>query len=191
MDIGAYMRIEELESIAKANNISVPRLRGYRMMASEELFTEEDLEKVVGAMTVCAVENLIEGWSPFGWFPCFECHSWSSRQKVKKKYLTIEKTENGGERYSGVRWDRLHGKKRKAAKYTTKKYTEAVINQFNTWNKYVGRSDILYVHARIGGNNWAMYKNDVIHHPGFLEKVDDSHDNTYCDLYFKLDITEV
>lgn len=36
MDLGAYVRIEDVSSIAKANGIEVPRLRGYRLMKDEE-----------------------------------------------------------------------------------------------------------------------------------------------------------
>ena len=33
MDLGAYIQIERLDAIAKANNIDIPRLRGYRLMS--------------------------------------------------------------------------------------------------------------------------------------------------------------
>lgn len=56
------------------------------------------------------------------------------------------------------------------------------------WNKYVGRADVLCIHARIGGYNWETYKENVIHEPWFLEKVDDCEDSTYCDIYAKLDV---
>ena len=36
MDLGAYSQTEDLDEIAKRNNIHVPRLRGYRLMKNEE-----------------------------------------------------------------------------------------------------------------------------------------------------------
>lgn len=37
MDLGAYGQIENLKSIAEANNIDIPRLRGYRLMKNERI----------------------------------------------------------------------------------------------------------------------------------------------------------
>ena len=34
--------------------------------------------------------------------------------------------------------------------------------QFDMWNKYAGKSNILYIHARIGGLNWKFYNGDEI-----------------------------
>lgn len=60
---------------------------------------------------------------------------------------------------------------------------------FETFNKYSGRFDVLYIHARIGGGNWLSCRNQVKNQPWFLEKVDDFYDNTYCDIYAKIDAT--
>lgn len=57
-----------------------------------------------------------------------------------------------------------------------------------TFNKYAGRKDVLYVHARIGGNNWVFCGGQqVAEHPAFIERVDDWCDSTYCDIYLKID----
>lgn len=37
MDLGAYTRIEDLDKAVKANEIYVPRLRGYRLMINERI----------------------------------------------------------------------------------------------------------------------------------------------------------
>ena len=64
-----------------------------------------------------------------------------------------------------------------------------MLDQFNTWNKYVGRDDVLYIHARIGGNNWNYYDGpELARQPWFLEKVDDCFDSTYCDIYAKITV---
>ena len=58
--------------------------------------------------------------------------------------------------------------------------------QFEVWNRYVGREDVLYIHARIGGGNWPYYFREVVDKWWFIEKVDDSFDSTYCDIYARL-----
>lgn len=59
--------------------------------------------------------------------------------------------------------------------------------QYETFNKYVGRDDVLMVHARIGGGNWEYYGGpELAKQPWFIEKVDDSYDNTYCDIYVQI-----
>lgn len=46
----------------------------------------------------------------------------------------------------------------------------------------------MYVHARIGGNNWVYFDGQqVAEHPAFIERVDDWFDSTYCDIYIKVD----
>ena len=40
MDIGAYARIEDLSTILASTGINIPRLRGLRLMATEELIQQ-------------------------------------------------------------------------------------------------------------------------------------------------------
>ena len=76
----------------------------------------------------------------------------------------------------------LHGKKRK--KY--KLFLKHIKKQYDIFNKYVGKN-VLHVHARLGGENWACCGGSELEkHPLYLERVDDYFDNTYCDIYFKL-----
>ena len=63
---------------------------------------------------------------------------------------------------------------------------KAYERQAEVFNKYVGRDDILYIHARIGGGNWSHYYKDVVNQPWFIEKVDDGFDSTYCDIYARI-----
>jgi hypothetical protein len=85
-------------------------------------------------------------------------------------------------------WNKIHGKFRKNLKYAIKRKKKSINRQFSTFNKYVGRKDVLMVHARLGGNNWKYFDCDktVATQPWFIEKVDDYYDNTYCDIYCKL-----
>ena len=42
MDLGAYAQIEDLNELMIINGISVPRLRGLRLMRDQERLTKED-----------------------------------------------------------------------------------------------------------------------------------------------------
>lgn len=60
-------------------------------------------------------------------------------------------------------------------------------HQIETFNKYVGEIDVIMVHARLGGSNWEFYDcQELEKQPWFIEKVDDSFDSTYCDIYIRL-----
>lgn len=176
MDLGAYVQIDDLSKIAEANGIDIPRLRGYRLMSEEEPWTEEEIKVEIIESNRHLYESLCESVPRFSLYPIY--YEYSRKTKaIMKKYLD----ENGD-----LRWDIIHGKKRKNAKYAIKKQTNAVKKQYEIWNKYAGCADVLYVHARIGGGNWNSYKAVIENKPWFLEKVDDCFDSTYCDIYAKI-----
>ena len=189
MDLGAYAQIENLSSIAEKNGIFVPRLRGYRLMSEENPISDEEIKEAIRYQTAYLFESLCEGYSyhgveAFGWQP------WSWQKNKKRKYLVYENDEDGRKHCVDARWDRLHGKNRKAFKYAIKKAKEDVMAQYSLWNKYAGKENILYVHARIGAINWESYYDQVVYNPRFLEKSEDYFDHTYCDLYFSIDNAE-
>lgn len=57
-----------------------------------------------------------------------------------------------------------------------------VRDQCEMWNKFAGRSDVLYIHSRIGGHCY-----DYEDKPWFLGCVVDWYDWTYCDIYAKIE----
>ena len=175
MDLGAFAQIEDLEKIAKENGISCPRLRGYRLMKNEKpLKLDDDLIKKI---TIEVVENLVEeGWGQGGSF-------WFEYEN-KLKYLVPDPESKYF--YIDVRWDKISNKKRRMIKTRVRNEIRNYKKQYDTWNKYLGRNDILYIHSRIGGGNWSEYYMDVIGKPWFIEKVDDAWDSTYCDIYAKI-----
>lgn len=183
MDLGAYANIDDLSIIAKRNNIIVPRLRGYRLMKDE---APVDIDKVVDKreVAISCVRDLCTS-RPF-WNPNSNCAEFSYITDIKKEYFLVKGSEDGFEDYIDVRWDRIHGWKRKVLKTYIHNEIKRQRKQWETWNKYVGRDDILYIHARIGGGNWEYYYKEVAYQPWFLEKVDDSFDSTYCDIYAKI-----
>ena len=189
MDLGAYAQIDILDKIMEDNKISVPRLRGLRLMKDEEPLSREDINDVAWDHGLWQCEQMCRSIIPFKFDPW--CTVLSRRtDRIVKKYLITD--DEGGRlacgRVTGIRWDKVHGKKRKAFKYALRKEKKKAEEQYRVWNKYAGRDDILYIHARIGGANWKYYEGDeyVASQPWFLEKVDDSFDNTYCDIYAKI-----
>lgn len=175
MDLYAYANIENLQELAKANNIHCPRLRGYRLMSEEKPIeiTDEDIQF---CEYTCA-DYLCDSVPTFSPNSC--CSEDSSRtRRIKKKYLNEETRE--------VRWDRIHGWKRKVLKTEIHNAVREFKKQYEVWNKYAGREDILYIHARIGGGNWPYYYKDVVNQPWFIEKIDDAYDSTYCDIYARI-----
>ena len=173
MDLGAYANIELLEEIAKKNGIKVPRLRGYRLMKNEEPMrvTKEDM-KYISYKECDDLCHSIPFWgsNARAYIYCRE------RSSVQEYYIDDEK----------VRWDRIHGWKRKVLKTAIHNQKKRIEKQNVVWNKYVGRDDILYIHARIGGGNWPYYYEEVVNEPWFIEKVDDAWDSTYCDIYARI-----
>lgn len=195
MDLGAYIQIADLEDVAKANGINVPRLRGYRLMSEERPLSREEIEDVARSYELHLCDEACCSIPRFR--PDSNTHEFSRRtDRVRKKYC-VQKTRTDqradGSEYSrkemiAFRWDLLHGKNRKAVKFAIKKGRKAVVRQLEAFNKYVGREDVLYIHARIGGGNWLYYGGEEIaKQPWFLEKVDDYFDCTYCDIYALID----
>ena len=184
MDLGAYVQIDDIDTIAKENGISVPRLRGYRLMKNEEPVNISEMV-VKKDIAISCVEDLCES-QPF-WnknAKWSESSSWTDY--LKEFYLVSGRDEDGYKKYTDIRWNRIHGWKRKVLKTYIHNEIKRQTRQWELWNKYAGRGDILYIHARIGGNNWPYYHDQVDTKPWFLEKVDDSFDSTYCDIYAKI-----
>lgn len=187
MDIGAYARIEDLSTILTSTGINIPRLRGLRLMATEEKISEDEIKEMTDSAEVDAVEDLVRACPP--WSVSSSCHSYCNRtDKNLKRFLVYDEDERGYKRPTAVRWSELHGKKRKKVKLLAKTQAKRIRKSMETFNKYAGRNDVLYVHARIGGNNWVYFDGQqVAEHPTFIERVDDWFDSTYCDIYIKVD----
>lgn len=199
MDLFAYAQIGELEAIAKANGIEVRRLRGLRLMGWEEVLTEEDWKRVLHDAKINAYELVLQAEPPFALDPL--CFAYDSHSRRMKRYLIVRRwtetitNESHPEGYTverqetvGIRWDRLHGNKRKAVKYYVKHKTRMTIRQYKLWDQYAGRKDVLYIHAKIGSTAWSDARWwDYEKEPWFLGACDDAFDPAYCDIYAKID----
>lgn len=194
MDLGAYMQIEDLDEIAKRNGIEVPRLRGYRLMKNEEHISQEEIYKMVKDNEPYIVKNLIEA-TPYWRYNCYWYGSGSKTEKLKKNYLVYKEIHEDDFTYRKpvkIRWDRIHGWKRKELKFALKKEKKKILTQWNTWNKYIGREDVLYIHARLGSGCWAQEaRQDTIYQDWVLDVADDADDMSYCDIYAKIFIDEM
>lgn len=185
MDLGAYAQITDLNALMASNGIEVPRLRGLRLMSQEKPMSADEIREDVRERLIAHAEHELTRVAS-------NMYEYSDRTKrLKKKYLVYDyvpwewdgKTGTSLEPVA-IRWDQLHGKRRKAMKYALRKYKKEIEKQWEAWNRYAGRRHILYIHARVGAKNWDWYGCDALKkQPWFLEVVDDAFDCTYCDIY--------
>ena len=178
MDLLAYDQIDELEKLAEANGIKVPRLRGYRLMSEERPVSKEELKTIEANALSIVYERYCTSEPLFSTHPF--CYEYSNKtDRIKKRFLTKD---------GKLRWERIHGKRRKNVKYLLKKKKEAIRKEYGMWNKYAGQKNVLYIHTRCGGNNWEAFGcESIVKQPWYLGRADDSFDETYCTIYAKVD----
>ena len=181
MDLGAYAQIKDLEQVMKDNNIDIPRLRGLRLMKNEEPITRASMEDHWEWIGVSECESLCQnGFKMNG-----DLIELSERtDRIIDKYMI----RNENRHVIGIKWNKVHCKKRKLFKYKLRKAKERVLKQDNKFNKYCGKEDVLYIHARLGGENWNYYDcNEIIkNQPWYLDHCEDAFDWTYVDIYAKI-----
>lgn len=176
MDLYAYMSIHDLENVAKENNIEVPRLRGYNLCINMKPWLNDEIKNILNDISIECCRTLCES-DPF-WDVNCDMLLYDDLVKYRIKYYTDDE--------STVRWDRIHGRKRRILKTYIHNEQKKFLDFVKVWNKYCGRKDVLRVHSRIGGGNWPFYFKEVVDREWFIEKVDDWYDCTYCDIYAKL-----
>ena len=177
MDLYAYCQIEDLEHILTEKDISIPRLRGLDLCSNMTPYAKEEIKDEEDYLIGSGITRLIQAEPRWSIHPI-----WSVSDFKTDLYLKYY-TKKDGEKCL-PRWERIHGKHRKALKYLIKLKKRAFQIYYEAWNKYAGRTDVIRVHARIGGINWNDYGGpELAKQPWFLEKVDDYCDSTYCDIY--------
>ena len=181
MDLYAFANITNLEELVEANGIEVTRLRGLRLMSNEEPISPEEIEETKKHSTFYILRDLLTAcpvWTNSNTY-VFD----ASSDRRMDYYLVKDKQGD----YVVIRWDRIHSKHRKKLKFEIKKKIRRINEQYALWNKYAGQNNILYIHARIGGDNWELYGgSEISKQSWFLEKVDDYFDRTYCDIYAQI-----
>lgn len=194
MDLFAYVNIGNIETLAKKNGIEIPRLRGYDLCSDMTPWTKEEIAETKAQIAVDTCRELIEAepfWDTHAW--CSRYSNWTSY--LEKYYLIKGINCYGYETFVGIRWDRIHGWKRKVLKTEIHNAIKKFERYVETWNRYCGRPNVLRVHSRIGGGNWPYYFKDekgntLYDKPWFIEKQDDFWDSTYCDIYCRLTVSE-
>lgn len=195
MDLFAYSQMDRFDEIMKENNIEISRIRGYRWMFEEIRLSQKEIEDDIECKKRNIYARCIESYPSFSVNPMFVEFSERTR-RLENKYLIkdesvvtgIDGTQFRPKKIIGIRWGLVHGKKRKNLKYLLKKGEKRVRKRYEVFNKYVGRKDVICVHARLGGNNWNRCEGYKLEkEPWFLERVDDCWDSTYCDIYVKID----
>lgn len=161
-----------MENILLENGIDIPRLRNYMSMADEKPHDISGIEKL---FTLISVDDAVE--SGFNMHPTY--------YKINRRICRLRKIIYDSKN-NVIRWDRIHGRRKKVLKYILKRNLRAVRKQYDMFNKYCGRKDVIYVDCRCGGANWRAYGNEIKAQPGYLEHCFDSFDSTYCDVYFKI-----
>ena len=181
MNLSAYCNIPDLNEIAEKNGIHVARLRGYELMRDAEPMSFSEQQRLVEEQAIWEVERIFRKVK-HGKYTFDEI---SARTNAKvKKYMDESKTG-----YERIRWERIHGILRIRVKKTIKECKERVRRQYALWNKYVGRDDVLYVHARLGSTSWSSNadKKAPKHARWFIAMVDDACDSSYCDIYAQIE----
>lgn len=168
MDMTAYMKIGDLDEVARANGIEVPRLRGYRLMSLESPWSEKDIEK--------EVENELEH--------AFRSLADSAIRMAEAAFEYDIRRFEAEESWLSP-YERL-----------CRGFEERFKAQAEMWNKYAGKSDVLYIHSRMGGSelyHWdeeareCVTDYDLKDQPWFLDYVHDAYDSTYIDIYARID----
>lgn len=182
MDLGAYVQIRDLNQIMIDNGIDVPRLRGLRLMKTEEPISKASMEDHWEWIGVSECESLCQNGFKMSDYSIYELSERTDR--IIDKYMIRNKDRD----VIGIKWNKVHGKKRKLFKYVIRKARDRVMLQDRMFNKYCGRNDVLYIHARIGAGNWGGYNCDEIikNQPWYLDHCEDAFDCTYVDIYAKI-----
>lgn len=186
MDLGAYVKIDSFDNILENQSITVPRLRGIRWMGSEvHKITKSEMAEYIKENNIEDAEDILRTNENGG----IE-YSYRTDKYIKDKIIE-KKDEDGYICKVDINFKNIHGKKRKQIKYAMKKNKIEIPMQATLWNKYVGKKDVLYVHARMGYKGsqveWAEEWNNLINHPDFLGWIPDYiGDSSYCDIYIRI-----
>lgn len=184
MNLYAYTQIDSLYDILSSTGVDVPRLRGLRLMLEEEPISDDDIAEEIREEQMYVAERAIQSipkWSPNSNVTRYNLET----DRACRKYLVYD----ADGKITDIRWELIHGQHRRNMKHAMKIAKRRVLDSFGTFNRYAGRDDILCVHARIGGRNWSYYNRGgaVSGNDAFIEKVDGMFDDTYCDIYLRID----
>lgn len=176
--------IEALNFLLDSININIPQLKAFNLMKFTRKITTEELNEMIIENEVANVAALIDDYHRWNDPRLQPTLNYEMKPSKRRRYLKYDEETGWDE---SVRWENIHGRHRKTAKFECKKDRKNIIKNVNTFNKYVGQDNILRVCARLGGFNWIYFRGDrFTKHPAFLEKIDCVGDSTFCDIYLKI-----
>jgi len=183
MDLGAYIQIGTLSGIAEANGIEeVARLRGYRLMRDEKPVNIEEICKdreVEICEELCAMS-----WNPKSPFMSYG----GSTDYYFDKFIINYRARYDSGLVKSINWDAMTDKEKEVLKTYIEKRNADFVKEWEMWNKYCGRNDVLYIHARQGTSNWSDTDfHDYEDKPWYLDGCNDADDPSYCDMYAKIE----
>lgn len=178
MDLFAYMKIADLDRLAKANGIDVARLRGYRWMGDQTPYTEEDIQECLDRFRQSEysrmehhAEDLLESI----------IMRVNAESEIPGDDLTAEDIDRWKKRRE---WDIDNALSDLTSNWIDiGSYPDRFRKQAEKYNSYCGRKDVLMIHSRVGSGAY-KYQNES----WFLDCVLDAYDSTYVDIYAKLTI---
>ena len=181
MDLGAYVQIADLDTLAKANGIEVNRLRGYRLMKDEE---PVDIAEICKDKEVEFCEELCR----MKWDPNSPWSSWGpDTDAYCRTYINNydKRSEDGVE--CSVNWDAMLPEEQEILHSYIEKRLEQYRTQWELWNSFCGKANVLYIHARQGTSNWSETTfHNYEKEPWYLGGCNDAYDSSYCDMYAKV-----
>lgn len=175
---------EERMEVLKDNGIEIPRACDAILMGSAEpvdissllWLSDDELGYEAIDNTICkdrmfeTCSNNVYVWNPKSRF-------WSDR------YLDADTRT--------VHWDmlerdgRLNRKRRKMIKMYVRNTRNKAKAQYDVFNSYVGRKDVVCVSSRVFGD-WERYGAKIMKSPWYIQTVADGQDDTYCDIYCRI-----
>lgn len=184
MDLGAYIQISDLEFLAKANNIEVERLRGYRLMREEK---PVNIEQICNDQEVELCEELCcMYWNPTSIISAYGPETKALCQKFINNF--DDKYNSDKKAPLSINWDAMSDTEKEILRNYIEARCADYKKQWELWNSFCGRNDVLYIHAKQGTSNWsATTFHDYEDKPWFLGACNDGYDSCYCDIYAKIE----
>lgn len=172
--------IKTVFDVFETTGVMIPGISAIRVMKEESKISLEEVIKIIKEQEVMIVEDLLSS------YPRWTIQPYYIRSKNKEKY--VHKYIHSGEEEMYVRWDRIHGKHRKIAKFECKKREKKVKKAADVFNKYVGRNDVIcvytYLPKRSDKEEWIkLIKSET----SFLEISTDYNYPCIYDIYLKVD----
>ena len=154
------------------------------VMTTQRITTEQELKNAIKHNEIENIVGLIDNDQRWNDSRIESTSSGYMRYPKRCRYVELDRS-TGLE--TSVKWENIHCKHRKIAKFLCKKGRKRILNNFNTFNKYVGRNDILRICLWTHTDDQHYFAKNLIKHSSFVEQVCGACDDDYSNMYFKVD----